>query len=63
MAQTTKLLIISISDRTGDVSALALVPKNAKALLVLAHGAGAGMTHAFMEEVAEQLAGQDIASL
>jgi hypothetical protein len=63
MAQTIKPLTIPISERTGKVSALAVVPKNAKALLVLAHGAGAGMVHPFMEEVADELANQGIASL
>jgi predicted alpha/beta-hydrolase family hydrolase len=32
-------------------------------LLVLAHGAGAGMRHKFMEEIAEKLAGQGVATL
>lgn len=63
MAQTIKPLTISISERTGDVSALALIPKTAKALLVLAHGAGAGMTHAFMEAIADELAERQIATL
>lgn len=55
MAQTVKSLSIEVSERTGTVSALALVPKNSIALLVLAHGAGAGMTHAFMESLAVEL--------
>lgn len=55
MAQTIKSLSIEVSERTGNVSALALVPKNASALLVLAHGAGAGMTHSFMESLAVEL--------
>lgn len=63
MAQTAKSLTISISERTGEVSALAIVPKNAKAILVLAHGAGAGMTHLFMEQVADELASHEIATL
>ncbi len=63
MSQTIRPITIPISERTGDVSALALVPDKAKALLVLAHGAGAGMTHAFMEQVAEALAGHGIATL
>ena len=32
-------------------------------LYVLAHGAGAGMRHAFMEDIASRLAGRDIATL
>jgi predicted alpha/beta-hydrolase family hydrolase len=38
-------------------------PAEARALLVLAHGAGAGMRHPFMENVAEALAGEGVASL
>lgn len=63
MAQTIKPLTISISERTGNVSALAMVPKNANALLVLAHGAGAGMVHTFMEHIADELANNGIATL
>lgn len=45
------------------VSALALEPEDARAALVLAHGAGAGMRHAFMEALAEQLAARGVATL
>ncbi|HUS30377.1 MAG TPA: alpha/beta family hydrolase [Kofleriaceae bacterium] len=38
-------------------------PRNAKALYVLAHGAGAGMRHAFMRSIAEALADHAIATL
>lgn len=38
-------------------------PANATALLVFAHGAGAGMRHAFMEAAASALAGHGIATL
>ena len=48
-------------DRT--VSALAAVPEHATACLVLAHGAGAGMRHAFMEAVAAGLFARGIATL
>lgn len=47
----------------GSVSALLLRPRDARALLVLGHGAGAGMRHVFMEEMAELLAGRGIATL
>src|SRR5271167_3115950 len=40
----------------GEVSAILLRPQNAESLLVLAHGAGAGMTHPFMESLATELA-------
>jgi uncharacterized protein len=40
----------------GEVSALGLRPANARWLLVMAHGAGAGMNHPFMERLAWELA-------
>jgi len=63
MAETMKSIEIVVSERTGSVSALALVPKNASALLVLAHGAGASMTHAFMESTAIAFGEKGIATL
>src|SRR5579863_3849008 len=45
-----------------EVSALFVKPKNARRLLVLAHGAGAGMTHPFMENLAEELAAVGVAT-
>jgi predicted alpha/beta-hydrolase family hydrolase len=45
------------------VSALLIAPAKARALYVFAHGAGAGMTHAFMAAVAAELAERDIATL
>jgi hypothetical protein len=47
----------------GEVSAILLRPADAGCLLVLAHGAGAGMRHSFMEEMAEELAGAKVATL
>jgi uncharacterized protein len=47
----------------GTVSALLTRPSEARACFVFAHGAGAGMTHAFMADVAAGLAGRDIATL
>ena len=45
------------------VSGLFMKPNTAKAMLVFAHGAGAGMTHTFMEDVAQGLAVRGIATL
>jgi len=45
------------------VSALLLRPPRVRACFVLAHGAGAGMTHQFMEQLATGLCGRDIATL
>jgi predicted alpha/beta-hydrolase family hydrolase len=47
----------------GTVSALLTRPAKPIATFVFAHGAGAGMTHKFMEAVAGGLAGRDIATL
>ena len=55
-------LTIAIDD-TSKVSALLQVPPVARACYVLAHGAGAGMTHAFMSAVANGLAERDVATL
>jgi predicted alpha/beta-hydrolase family hydrolase len=57
-----KSLRIALPDGTA-VSGLALVPRAAMAGFVLAHGAGAGMSHSFMATVAEQLADRRIATL
>src|SRR3989442_6127869 len=46
----------------GEVSALLCRPENARWLLVLAHGAGAGMSHAFMEKLAGELTGVGVAT-
>jgi uncharacterized protein len=48
---------------TGEVSALLLQPEKAKWLMVLGHGAGAGMHHPFMSSLAEELAGVGVATL
>jgi predicted alpha/beta-hydrolase family hydrolase len=46
-----------------SVSALLIAPAKARAAYVFAHGAGAGMTHAFMVAVADELAERAIATL
>lgn len=46
----------------GEVSALWLRPAHARWLLVLAHGAGAGMRHPFLGKLAAELAGVDVAT-
>ena len=52
-----------VSEKAGAVSGLLIKPNKAQALLVLAHGAGAGMRHRFMEEVAAKLANCHVATL
>lgn len=54
---------ISIPVEGGRVSALFVAPADAQAALVLAHGAGAGMTHPFMSGIADELGRRRIASL
>src|SRR6266853_4185066 len=45
-----------------EVSTLLCRPAKARWLLVLAHGAGAGMSHPFMEKLADELAGVGVAT-
>src|SRR5688572_717635 len=47
----------------GAVSGLLVAPGKARAAYVLAHGAGAGMEHAFMRASAEGLAKRGVATL
>jgi uncharacterized protein len=47
----------------GPVSALLIRPEQARACYVFAHGAGAGMTHPFMEAVAAGLGDRGVATL
>jgi len=54
---------LTIPAGAGRVSALLLRPARARALLVLAHGAGAGMTHVFLEDFAAALAASGVATL
>jgi predicted alpha/beta-hydrolase family hydrolase len=54
---------IAINAKSGMVSALLVQPQNAKALLAVAHGAGAGMRHRFMEGTAAKLAELGVATL
>ena len=54
---------LSIRFGEHDVSALLDAPADARAALVLAHGAGAGMAHPFMTRVAQGLAERDVATL
>jgi predicted alpha/beta-hydrolase family hydrolase len=53
----------SVSEKAGVVSGLLLKPGGARAVLLLAHGAGAGMRHKFMEDVAVKLGNRGIATL
>jgi predicted alpha/beta-hydrolase family hydrolase len=59
---TAQAVKISIGE-TGHVSGLWQEPSSARACLVLAHGAGAGMTHKAMTATAHGLAERGIATL
>src|SRR6201995_2607435 len=61
MTDTEKLTIEA--GKSATVSELLITPRDARACYVLAHGAGAGMTHAFMTEAAGGLAERGIATL
>src|SRR4030095_5140872 len=60
---TGEPLEIEVGERVGRVSGLLLRPPEPWAGYVLAHGAGAGMTHPFMESVARGLMARGIATL
>ena len=62
MALATELRF-SVGQTSGEVSGLLVRPPDARLLYVLAHGAGAGMRHPFLEAVARALAEQKIATL
>jgi predicted alpha/beta-hydrolase family hydrolase len=47
----------------GEVSGLLMVPGEARAMLALAHGAGAGMAHPFLAALAAELAAVGVATL
>ena len=64
MTRTTEATERRLSVSEGvEVSALLRSPERPRALYVLAHGAGAGMRHAFMEAMALRLQSRGIATL
>src|SRR5207247_1727421 len=54
---------ITVGDGGASVSGLLLRPSDARWLYVLAHGAGAGMRHPFLETIARALAERGVATL
>ena len=58
-----ELIRFRATESRGEVSARLVVPPDAQVLYVLAHGAGAGMDHPFMEAVAACLAAKQVATL
>lgn len=55
-------LQFTATEKVGKVSALLLQPRAAVALLVFGHGAGAGMRHPFMQNMAVRLAARGVAT-
>lgn len=62
VAIAAKAVTIAVDD-ANRVSGLLQVPPKARACYVMAHGAGAGMTHSFMANFAIDLAERGIATL
>jgi predicted alpha/beta-hydrolase family hydrolase len=56
-------LKLEVSESIGIVSAELIAPDSIKAIVTLAHGAGAGMNHPFMTTLANELAELGIATL
>ncbi len=56
-------LRFAVGERAGEVSGLLLRPDGARLLYVLAHGAGAGMRHPFLESISQRLAERSLATL
>lgn len=61
MASTETPLTIAVGE--SNISAIHLRPENPFATLVVAHGAGAGMEHPFLQGFAEALAHEGVATL
>lgn len=61
MSDVARPVAIPLAD--GSVPGLMLRPAHARALCVLAHGAGAGMEHPFMSRIAGALATRGVATL
>jgi len=60
---STRFFKIEVSPSVGNVSAKYMAPEKPICILTLAHGAGAGMDHSFMETLAGALAEVGIATL
>ena len=55
-------ITFKINDDLGNSTAILMQNNESKVILVLAHGAGAGMNHPFMERLSEKLLGVGIAT-
>ena len=59
----TKSISIQVSPSIGSVSAESYEPEKMKSILVLAHGAGAGMSHPFMTALSKELAALEVGTI
>ena len=62
MKPVSRSLSFQAGDTGGEVEAILNRPRGAAWLLVLAHGAGAGMRHPFMETISDRLAARGVAT-
>ena len=62
MTTPARELQFNVGMSVARVSALLVEPQDPRCLYVLAHGAGAGMRHPFLERVAQELADRSIAT-
>lgn len=60
---STRSIQFAVSPAIGKVSGIVTAPAKPVAILTLAHGAGAGMDHIFMEKLSASLAEAGIATL
>ena len=58
-----KPINVKVSENLGQVSGLEIIPSDAVCVLTLAHGAGAGMHHIFMHDLALALAASAIGTV
>ena len=63
MSEKHDPIVILISESIGSVSASIMEPENPEAVLVLAHGAGAGMNHPFMITLARELSRYSVSTV
>ncbi len=63
MASQIHQVKIKVDSNPGEISGDYLIPQEMKAFILLAHGAGAGMNHPFMVELAKALSDFNIGSL
>jgi predicted alpha/beta-hydrolase family hydrolase len=59
----TRSLSLEISPSIGSVSVECIIPEKSKCIMIIAHGAGAGMNHSFMVTLAQSLSEEGIATL